>query len=125
MMNGHRESDNSILSKKPSNKVESDASSAEKVERRELAKGNSKEQIKDRTQRRSTLQQALFRIRQVAGERKEERLTNLWHHVYAAGRLEESYYALKRKAAPGVDGINWRDYGKDLKDNIVNLSDRL
>lgn len=125
MMNGHRESDNSIVSKKPSNKDESNASSAERVEKRELAKGNSKEQTKARTQRRNTLQQALFRIRQVASGRKEERLTSLWHHVYAAERLEESYYALKRKAAPGVDGINWWDYGKDLTDNIVNLSDRL
>lgn len=40
MMNGCRESDNPIVSEKPSNKVCDNKQAAEKVERRGLAKGN-------------------------------------------------------------------------------------
>jgi hypothetical protein len=34
--------------------------------------------------------------------------TALLHHV-TAGLLRDSYYALKRHAAPGVDGVTWKE----------------
>lgn len=125
MMHGHRESDNFIVSEKPANKAALPKAAAEPVERRELAKGNPREQTKARTQRRSTLQQALSWIRQAIHRDREARLTNLWHHVYAPARLEQSYYRLKRKAAAGVDGVTWAEYGNTLEHNLADLSFRL
>ena len=47
--------------------------------------------------------QALDRIRKAARQRKKERFTALLHHVNV-DTLREAFYALKRDAAPGVDG---------------------
>jgi hypothetical protein len=52
--------------------------------------------------------QALDRVRNVAKEGKKEQFTALLHHVSVA-TLRTAFYALKRKAAPGVDGMTWRD----------------
>ena len=73
----------------------------------------------------SGLQRALERIRQAASRDKKLRFTGLWHHVYQVDRLRESYFSLKRGAAPGVDGETWRHYGEDLEANLRDLSDRL
>lgn len=73
----------------------------------------------------SDLQSALQRIRQAASRDKGLRFTALWHHVYDADRLRESYFSLKRKATPGVDGETWEHYGESLEENLSNLSDRL
>jgi hypothetical protein len=37
------------------------------------------------------------------------RFTALLHHL-TVGLLRDSFYALKRKAAPGVDGVTWQEY---------------
>ena len=73
----------------------------------------------------SGLQRALERIRQAASRDKKLRFTGLWHQVYQVDRLRESYFSLKRGAAPGVDGETWRHYGEDLGANLRDLSDRL
>ena len=39
--------------------------------------------------------------------------------------LYHSFYALKPKAAPGVDGVTWRDYAANLDENLRSLLDRL
>lgn len=49
----------------------------------------------------------------------------LLHHIYDEARLRAAYFALKRDAAPGVDGETWRHYGKALEANLADLSDRL
>jgi len=36
-----------------------------------------------------------------------------------------NYYAVKRNAAPGIDGETWRHYGEHLEANLQNLSERL
>jgi group II intron reverse transcriptase/maturase len=46
------------------------------------------------------------------------------HHV-STDLLRESYYALKRKAAPGVDGETWEEYGHDLEKRLADLHDRV
>jgi RNA-directed DNA polymerase len=57
--------------------------------------------------------QALERVRKAARLRKEEKLTALLHHVNV-DLLREAFFALKRDAAPGVDGVTWRAYEADL-----------
>jgi group II intron reverse transcriptase/maturase len=71
------------------------------------------------------LHSALERVRQAALADKELKFTNLWHHVYNVERLKAAYLALKRSAAPGVDGQTWQAYGKELESNLRDLSDRL
>ena len=39
--------------------------------------------------------------------------------------LRDSFYALKRKAAPGVDGVTWQDYEAGLEDRLVDLHGRV
>jgi RNA-directed DNA polymerase len=68
--------------------------------------------------------QGLERVRQAARQRKKERFTALLHHV-TVDLLRESFYALKRKAAPGVDGLTWPDYEAELEDNLQDLHARV
>jgi RNA-directed DNA polymerase len=100
------------------------AATAEVVEGRELAKGNSGQQNRVRTQCRAALSRALDRVRQAAKE-SGKRLTALWHHVYTMDRLREAYYNLNHDAAPGVDGQTWATYGEQLDTNLRDVSDRL
>src|SRR5437016_12883355 len=60
------------------------------------------------------------------GERGEEvhRLALPLHHL-AVDLLRESLYSLKRKAAPGVDGVTWQEYENWLEDRLVDLHGRV
>ena len=42
------------------------------------------------------------------------------HHL-TVDLLRESFYSLKRKAAPGVDGVTWQEYETGLEDRLVDL----
>jgi len=55
------------------------------------------------TQSGERVSQGLSGVREVAKKRRQERFTALLHHV-GVDLLLDSYYALKRHAAPGVDG---------------------
>jgi retron-type reverse transcriptase len=68
--------------------------------------------------------QGLHGVRQAARERKQERFTTLLHHLQV-DLLQASYYALKRKAAPGVDGMTWREYEDGLPDRLTDLHSRI
>jgi len=125
MTNGHGKSDRPIVPEKPANKANGAPLVAEQVEERGLAKGNPNQRNRGRTQCRKALQSKLERVRQAACRDKEVRFTALWHHVYDVGRLREVYYAMKRKAAAGVDGETWQHYGENLEENLQNLSERL
>jgi len=35
--------------------------------------------------------------------------------------LLSSFLDLKRQAAPGIDGVTWQDYAKDLETRIADL----
>ena len=56
---------------------------------------------------------------------RDTKFTGLLHHVYAIERLQAAYLAVKRDAAPGMDGVTWQQYGQDLQGNLHDLSDRL
>ena len=62
----------------------------------------------------------LERVRRVARNDKDARFTALLHHV-TVERLEAAYRAIRPSAAPGVDGVMWRDYGLDLEANLRDL----
>ena len=125
MMHGRGKSDRPIVPEKPANKAHGAPWMAEQVEGRGLAKGNPRQQNKDRTLRREALQSKLERIRQAARRDKKLRFTTLWHHVYDVDRLREAYFTIKRNAAAGIDGVTWEHYGEDLEEHLQDLSERL
>ena len=63
-------------------------------------------------------------MRQVARKDKDVRFTALLHHVDVA-RLRKAYAAIRREAAPGVDGVTWAEYGQDLEANLRDLHARV
>jgi retron-type reverse transcriptase len=63
-------------------------------------------------------------VRQASKDRKQEQFTALLHHV-TVGLLRESFYALKRQASPGVDGITWGQYETGLEDRLIDLHSRV
>src|SRR5215470_14291780 len=118
-MHGLEKSDSAIVAVKPPNKAGLPV--AEAVERRAGAEGNVDQQSTPRTQSRIRVTQALSRVRQAARHRKKERFTALLHHLNV-DTLRTAFLALKRKAAPGVDGVRWQDYEADLERNLEDLS---
>jgi len=63
-------------------------------------------------------------VREVARRDKDARFTALLHHV-TVDRLRWVYWDLNPKAAPGVDGVTWEDYGRDLGANLRDLHERV
>jgi group II intron reverse transcriptase/maturase len=121
-MHGQEKSDPAIVAAKPTNKAEQPA--AERVERRAGAEGNADQHSTRRAQDRASVSQALGRIRQAARQRKEERFTALHHHINVP-MLRTAFFALKRDAAPGVDGLTWQGYEADLDRRIEDLHARV
>jgi RNA-directed DNA polymerase len=122
MMNEREKSDPCVVARKPANKPGKPG--AESVERRRGTEGNTVKSHTCRTQCRESVPQGLDRVRQAAKARKKERFTALFHHL-TVDLLKEAYYWLKRKAAPGVDGLTWKEYEQDLEANVVDLHARL
>jgi RNA-directed DNA polymerase len=122
MMREPEKSDSVVVAGKPTNKAE--RSAAEPVEPRTGTKGNAGQQSTRRAQDRASVSQALERVRQAARQGKKERFTSLLHHVDPA-MLRTAFYAMKRDAAPGVDGITWETYEKDLDRRIEDLHARV
>ena len=66
----------------------------------------------------------LGRVREVARKDKDARFTALLHHVSCL-RLSLAFDALKKDAAPGVDGVTWREYDRDRQENLLALHARV
>src|ERR1700730_81174 len=122
MMHGGGKSDEAVVAGKPANEVE--PSMEEPVERRAEAEGNASQFNTGRMQSRETVSQGLERIRQAAREREKERFTSLLHHV-RIDLLSQAFGELMRNAAPGVDGLTYRDYEADLERNLEELHARV
>jgi RNA-directed DNA polymerase len=122
MMYGREKSDSVIVAGKSPNKAGRPA--AEATERRTEAKENASQQRTRRAQNRESVSQALERVRQAARQRKKERFTALFHHI-TVDLLRLSFFALKRDAAPGVDGVTWQDYEADLERKLEDLHARV
>src|SRR5215813_10580838 len=124
-------SDIAIVALKPANKAEQSA--AELAEPRAVTKGNADQQSTSRAQSRTGIDveavtvdvtQALERIRRVAKEKKTEKFISLLHHVNV-DLLEEAFSELRADAAPGVDGMTWKEYELDLERNLGDLHARI
>ena len=76
------------------------------------------------TQSGTSVSQGLNGVRQRARERRQEKFTALLHHLNV-DLLRESYFALQRKAAPGVDGETWQQYGTGLEGRLADLHSRV
>jgi retron-type reverse transcriptase len=63
-------------------------------------------------------------VRQAAQDRKQERFTALLHHL-TVDLLRASFFALQRKAAPGVDGVTWQEYASGREARLVDLHGRV
>src|SRR5262249_34678131 len=99
-------------------------SSAESGEGRPLIKENAGQSSTYPTQSGKGVSQGLAGVRKAAREHKEMKFTALLHHLNV-DLLRESFYSLKRKAAPGVDGVTWQEYESGLEDRLVDLHGRV
>ena len=98
--------------------------SAEGEEGRPMIKENAHQPHTTSTQSETRVSQGLEGVRKAAKENKGTRFTALLHHM-SADLLRESFFALKRKAAPGVDGVTWQDYEAGLEDRLIDLHGRV
>ena len=87
-------------------------------------KGNAGQQSTRRAQDRESVSQALERVRVAARQRRKEKFTSLLHHFDPA-MLRMAFFAIKRDAAPGVDGMTWETYEQDLDHRIEDLHTRV
>jgi RNA-directed DNA polymerase len=97
---------------------------AENEEGRPLIKENTLQPNMYPTQSGASMSQGLAGVRKAARARKEMKFTALLHHL-TVDLLRESFYALKRKAAPGVDGTRWQEYATGLEGRLVDLHNRV
>jgi len=122
VMHEPEKSDSAIVAMKPTNKVE--RSAAELAEPRAGTKGNAGQQSTRRAQDRESVSQALERVRIAARRGKKERFTALLHHINPE-MLRTAFYAMKRDAAPGIDGMTWETYEQGLDRRIEDLYARV
>ena len=97
---------------------------AEAGEGRGSPKGNATGETRPGLRAGVGVSSELDRVRQLARKDKDARFTALLHHV-DVDRLRAAYWALKPKAAPGVDDVTWHDYGQDLEANLRDLHARV
>ena len=97
---------------------------AEGVEERPLTKENMEQSNLCRTPSRESGPNGLDRVRRAAKEDRKLRFTALLHHV-TIELLRDSYHSLKKRAAPGVDGVTWEEYGRDLEARLSDLYGRI
>ena len=121
-MDDREKSDGRVLPVKLSNNAQGGA--AEAVEGRRSAKGNAAGETRSGPSAGQGALSELGRVRRVAATDREARFTALLHHV-DVDRLRAAYLAVRPKAAPGVDGVTWDDYGEDLEENLRDLHARV
>jgi RNA-directed DNA polymerase len=121
-MHDHGKSDDLVVPAKLSNKPA--VAGAEAVEGRGSAEGNTAGETRPGRGAGLGVSSDLGRVRRVARRDKKARFTALLHHV-SVDRLRAAYGALEPRAAPGVDGVTWRDYGLDLERNLEDLHARV
>ena len=122
VMHGDGKSDTPIVPKKLPNKT--GRAVAEAREGRGVAKGNTTSKTHPGRRAGSDAQSALGRVREAARRDKNAKFTALFHHI-TIDKLREAYWALSRKAAPGIDGITWKQYGEGLEARLADLYARL
>jgi RNA-directed DNA polymerase len=122
LMHDHGESNSGIVPTKQPNKGGEPL--AEAGEGRPLTKENTHQPNPCRTPSRESGLSGLERVREAARKDGKLKFTALLHQV-TIELLRESYYSLKRQAAPGVDGVRWEAYGGDLEGRLTDLQGRI
>ena len=111
-------SDTPIVPKKLPNNGDNPA---EAMEERGVAKGNANEFPAPRTLSRvKCASMGLEGVRETARRNRQLRFTALLHHV-TPSLLVESFHALRKQAAAGVDGVTWKDYESQLYGRVHEL----
>ncbi len=111
-MYGGRESYSGVVPAKPPNNTRTLV--AEEAEGRPLTKENTDQSNSRRAQDRERGSSGLRRVREAAKQDRKLQFNNLLHHV-TVDQLEQSYFSLKKKAAPGVDAlahVPWHNVGR-------------
>src|SRR5664279_5289446 len=121
-MNERGKSDRPVVPANLPNKTASAV--AEEGEERGRAKGNTASKTRPGHSAGPGASSALERVREVARRDKGARFTALLHHVDLV-RLRRAYWAIRPKAAPGVDKVTWAEYGQDLEANLRDLHARV
>src|SRR5215469_12721449 len=122
-MNADRESHDRVVPAKCPNKGGS-SSPAEGMEGSRSTKENTGQVTASQIQSWGNVLDGLRRVREAAKKDKRLQCTALLHHVSVA-LLSNSFYALKREAAPGVDGLTWQEYETDLDKRLEDLHSRV
>jgi RNA-directed DNA polymerase len=82
------------------------------------------EEHTDPTQSRVAVSQGLQGVREAARRENGLRFTALLHHVNER-LLLDSFYLLKKEAAPGVDDMTWSEYEQGVEQRIADLHGRV
>jgi retron-type reverse transcriptase len=94
------------------------------MEERTPTERNPQQKATDQAQDWDSVSSRLERVRQRAEANKEEAFVSLFHHLKVP-LLREAFYSLKRKAALGLDGVNWYEYERKLETRLPELQDEL
>ncbi len=121
-MHERGKSDRLVVPAKPPNKPA--GAGAEVVEGRGLPEGNTARETRPGPSAGEGVSSDLDRVRRVARRDGGVRFTALLHHV-SVDRLRMAYWGLNPRAATGVDGVTWREYGLDLEENLRGLHARV
>ena len=121
-MHDRGKSDDPVVPAKLPNNAQGGA--AEVVEGSGSAEGNAASETRSGPSAGLSALSDLDRVRRVARKDKDARFTALLHHV-DVDRLRAAYWAIRPKAAPGVDGVSWTEYGQDLEANLRDLHARV
>ena len=97
---------------------------AEGMEGRRPTEENAEQTTASQTQSWGDALSGLRGVREAAKRDKRLQFTALLHHVSVL-LLESSFYALKRDAAPGVDGVTWQEYETGLGERLKDLHSRV
>lgn len=119
----HGKSDGCVVPEKPANEGPP-TGLEEPVEGRQPAKGNAEQDAAPRTPSRKRASYGLQGVREAARRDRRARFTALLHHVTVEW-LRESFYSLKKRAAPGVDGMTWQEYEERLDERLADLHERV
>src|SRR5450755_4589921 len=122
-MNVEEKSDCAVVPVNQSNN-EGQQTSAEAGEGRAQTEENIAQSHMRPTQSGKRMSLGLGGVLQVARKRKQEQFTALLHHL-SVGVLRDSFYALKRQASPGIDGVTWEEYETGLEDRLIDLHRRV